>query len=118
MTNLLKTLRNALVQIDEARADLAKSPAHELPADYDAVVLAEWLGFLAHDVQSDAGCLPDGKGGFARLGVDALSGFLASFWDTHHLLAQAMPYPQAVRVYFDHASEMLAQAISDETPNA
>ncbi len=99
----LHALTKVKAELDAYRIELANAPANDLPAEWDAVVMAEWTESLAVDIS----------------GLTAEAGFLASFWHTHHLLAHTLgDYPKAVRIYFDHASEMLANSIEARTPNA
>ena len=113
-TTLLPALIKAHKEITEYRTELASVRDGNLPSNYDAVVIAEWLAEIAHDVASDHACITDGNT-ITRYGIDSLAGFLASFWETHHLLATFTSYEKAVRKFFEHADEMLTKAISDHT---
>lgn len=118
-TALLLALRKAHAEIKEYRAELALVPDTELPEDWDAVVMQEWLGEMAHTIASDSACLTNLDGSVVRFGIDSTAGFLASFWETHHMLAHALKdYPKAVRTFFGWAEDTLAKAIEDHTPNA
>jgi hypothetical protein len=115
-TTLLANLIKAHKEITEYRQELASVPANELPSNYDCVVISEWLGFLAHDVASDSACLKSGDT-ITRHGIDSLSGYLASYFDTHHILGEVMgKYELGVRKFFDHADAMLRKAIEDNRP--
>jgi hypothetical protein len=115
-TTLLPALLKAHKEVSDYRRELASIHASELPENYDAVVLSEWLGHLASDVASDHACIKSGNT-ITRHGIDSLAGFLASFWETHHLLAEVLgEYELGLRKYFDHAEEMLAKAIADNSP--
>lgn len=112
---LLPALIKARKEITDYRTELASVREGNLPSNYDAVVISEWLAELAHDVASDHACITDGNK-ITRYGIDSLAGFLASFWETHHLLATFTSYEKAVRKFFEHADEMLTKAIDDNTP--
>lgn len=113
---LLPALIKAHKEITEFRHELASVHSSELPSNYDAVVVSEWLAEMAHDVASDHACTKSGNT-ITRHGIDSLAGFLASFWETHHLLGDVLgEYELGLRKYFDHAEEMLRKAIDDNTP--
>jgi hypothetical protein len=118
--SLLIALRKAHAEIKEFRAELALAPANELPDDWDAVVTQEWLAGMASDIACDSACLlAHGGKSYAKLGIDSTAGFIASFWETHHLLFYTLKdYPKAVGIFFEHAEEILANAIDDNTPSA
>ena len=113
----LTALIKAQTEIDEFTNDLKKNG---LPQDWDAVVFSEWLGYMAHDIASDSACLRSrspGSDTYSKIGIDSCAGYLASFWETHHLLSHVMgDYSKGVAAYFNHASEMLAQAVADNSP--
>jgi hypothetical protein len=114
-TTLLPALIKAHKEVNDYRTELASVRASELPKNYDAVVISEWLGHLASEVASDHACTKSGDT-ITEQGIDSVAGFLASFWETHHLLTTFTSYEKAVRKYFDHADQMLAKAIEDASP--
>jgi hypothetical protein len=89
-------LRGVQREIQEYQAALAVIPCNTLPADYDAVFVAEWTDTLsAHATGSRA------------------AAFLGSFWESHHMLADHMPYERAIRVWFDWAHDCVESEIED-----
>lgn len=85
--------------VREYFTELARLPADTLPADYDAVCLAEWTDTLA-----------------ARAtGCDRVAAYLGSFWESHHLLAAHIPYERAVREWFFWADDMLTNEIENHS---
>lgn len=115
-TTLLPALIKAHKEITDYRHELASVHASELPENYDAVVISEWLGHLASEVASDHACTKSGNT-ITRQGIDSIAGFLASFWETHHLLGDVLgEYELGLRKYFEHADQMLAKAIEDNSP--
>jgi hypothetical protein len=98
----LQSLIKVSKEIAEIQANLLKYPETELPPDWDAVVMSEICEALAGDIY----------------GAETQAAFLGSFWETHHLLAEHMPYEKAVWVFFSHVEEMLNRAIEYRTPNA
>jgi hypothetical protein len=102
MKQITDSLRNVQKEITQIQTDLLKYPATELPPNWDAVVMSEICEALAGDIY----------------GAKTEAAFLGSFWQTHHLLAEHMPYPKAVWVFFSHVEAMLNEAIEFHTPNA
>jgi hypothetical protein len=115
---LLPALIKAHKEITDYRHELAGIHSSELPKDYDAVVISEWLAELAHSVASDNACLRNRNGsGYVRQGIDSVAGYLASFWETHHLLAEVLgEYELGLRKFFEHAEEMLRREIDNNSP--
>ena len=101
-TKILQSLRKVSKEIAEIQTDLLKYPPTQLPPDWDAVVMSEICEALAGDIY----------------GAEIEAAFIRSFWQTHHLLAEFMPYEKAVWVFFSHIEEMLNRAIQYRTPNA
>lgn len=98
-TETANALRKVQAEVNEYQTELLKVPATELPANYDAVVLAEWTDALAGQISE----------------AKTEAAYFEAFWETHHLLAEHMPYEKAVWIYFNHADEMLSRAIERYT---
>lgn len=109
-STLLPALIEAKLGIDEF---ITQFNEEGLPQDWDAVAYAEWLSEMAHDIASDEACIQKrDKTGYARMGIDSRAGYLASFWETHHQLAEILgDYSKGVKAYFEHAQKILGEAI-------
>jgi hypothetical protein len=93
----LQALRHTRREIEEFQAALKTIPDDTLPADYDAVNMAEWTDTLATQTSASHG----------------VSAFLGSFWESHHMLAEHIPYERAVRAWFDWAHDMIGNEMDN-----
>ena len=92
-------LSNVQKDVREYITELNALPKGELPSDYDAVCLAEFTDRLAQT------CAP----------CPSVACFLGSFWESHHMLAEHIPYETAVRSWFNWADDCLTNEIESRT---
>lgn len=92
------SLRDVLRDVNEYQTELSALPADALPAEYDAVSLAEWTDTLS-----------------ARAAGSRAAPFLGSFWESHHMLAEHMPYERATRAWFAWAADCLQNEIENHS---
>lgn len=90
-------LRAILRDLDALAAELKALPDDALPENYDAVCLAEWTDALAHRGSA----------------TPSVASFLASFWESHHMLAESIPYERAVKRWIDWARDLVQNKIEE-----
>jgi hypothetical protein len=98
-SEIAAALSAVLKDVKEYQAELGTLPADTLPADYDAVCLAEWT-----DTLSARACA-----------CPRVECFLGSFWESHHMLAEHVPYERAVRAWLDWAADCLMREIENHS---
>ena len=92
-------LSHVLKDVREYITELNALPKGELPSDYDAVCLAEFTDRLA----TLSACCP------------SVAHFMGSFWETHHMLAEHIPYATAVRSWFAWAEDCIQTQIQNHS---
>jgi hypothetical protein len=98
-SEIAATLSAVLKDVQEYQTELAALPAAALPADYDAVNMAEWTDTLSIRARA----------------CERVACFLGSFWESHHMLAAQIPYERAIRVWFDWAADCLTNEIENHS---